>query len=187
MATRLTALSYALFPAILGLSVAVGLGPESQPAAWAYQSGQATCTATWTEMGADVTAGTWWSLASGAPHGDAFSLEEDCTYDSGEPSNTPLIWPPPPLPHVEVNGVETPVTNLRPESGEFTLLTDVDAGSTVEVDFHFEVPLPPTATPTPEPIPSVSQVAMLSLAVVLGLAMVVRLKRKSWRASGRRS
>ena len=88
-----------------------------------------------------MPAGTWWSVATGAPHPTAYALSAGSIYDTTSPSNTPLILPPKDeLPWVGlVNGVPTLVTDFIPATGEFKLLNAVNASSTLRVDFGFDV------------------------------------------------
>ena len=63
----------------------------------------AASTATWTEISAQVSAGQWWSLATGAPEASAYALSEGSAYDTTNPSNTPLRS----VPVAAVNDVAT--------------------------------------------------------------------------------
>ena len=99
-------------------------------------STMATSTAIWTELTAQVAAGTWWSLATGAPDTSTYELIAGTRYDTSTPANTPLSS----KPTATVNEV-TPytVTNFTPLTGELRLLNNVNASSTLRVDFTFDV------------------------------------------------
>ena len=89
------------------------------------------CTVMWSGIASEVEANTLWSVASGSPHSDAFSRGR-CEYDA----STPLaIYP---YARAFVDGLEYHV-NLGRRNGSVSLVYDVDAGSTVRVDFHYEV------------------------------------------------
>ena len=97
-----------------------------------------TSTATWTNLSIDVPAGDLWSLASGAPDPAAFELSQGSQYDTTAPANTPLR----PVPTATVNDVITlpaDFNDLIAITGEFPLLNDVNASSTLRVDFTFDV------------------------------------------------
>ena len=100
--------------------------------------GPATSTGTWTNIDATVAAGTWWSLATGAPQETVYSISPSGVYDTATPANTPLVLPPGQW-VAAVDGTDTLVTDFNATSGEIRLLTDANAGSTVEVHFLFEV------------------------------------------------
>ena len=94
-----------------------------------------TSTATWTEIESQAPAGTWWSLATGAPHPGAYALSPASSYDTAAPADSPLSS----VPSAKVNGVTTLVADFRPLTGEFKLLNDVNASSTLRLDFGFDV------------------------------------------------
>ena len=52
----------------------------------------ASCTASWGPISQTVFPSEWWSLSSGEPEPQVFSLNEDCTYDVLDPMNTPSDW-----------------------------------------------------------------------------------------------
>ena len=94
-----------------------------------------TSTVTWTGVAALVTAGTPWSLATGAPQTPVYALSDGSIYDTSTPSNTPLRS----LPTAFVNNTEDIVTNFDSSTGEIELLHNVDQSSTLRVDFAFDV------------------------------------------------
>lgn len=98
-------------------------------------STMADSTATWTEISAQVAAGEWWSLATGAPRASAYALSQGSAYDTTTPANTPLRS----VPTAAVNGVPTLVSDFNDLTGELTLLNDVNSSSTLRVDFAFDV------------------------------------------------
>ena len=94
-----------------------------------------SCTGAWTEIASAVASTQSWSLVTGVPQANAYVLSGGCPYDTAAPANTPLRFPL----VASVNGVNTLVTNFDAEKGEFTLLTNVEAGSTLRVDFTFDL------------------------------------------------
>ena len=178
-----------MVPRIAAISIAASSmllvgGPVERPASvLAATSGP--CTATWTGVAATVTAGTWWSVATGEPQSGVYALSGGCTYDPATPANTPLTLPPEEqLPWVgRVDGVPAFVTDFRASTGEVTLLTDVDPGNTLQVDFFFDVLVAPT--PTPTPVPSAGQVALIVLAAAFVISLAWRLKSRP-SSTGRR-
>ena len=95
----------------------------------------ATSTAAWTAISAKVSAGTWWSLATGAPHPTVYTLSEGSDYKTSTPANTPLIS----VPSAKVNGVTTLLGEFDPATGAFYMVNNVNAGSSLQVDFDFHV------------------------------------------------
>ena len=95
----------------------------------------ATSTATWTRISARVAAGAPWSLTTGEPRAAAYSLSQGSAYDTATPANTPLSAVPTP----RVNGVPALVATFNHLTGEFTLLNNVNASSTLQVDFAFDI------------------------------------------------
>ncbi len=95
----------------------------------------ATSTATWTGLTEPVTTTAWWSLATGAPQPAVYWLSEGSIYDTTVPANTPLHS----IPAAAVGEARYSLTDFREHTGEFTLLNNVDAGSTLVVDFDFDV------------------------------------------------
>ena len=96
----------------------------------------ATSSATWTALGFEVTVGTWWSLATGAPEPAAYELAAGSRYDADNPVLTPLTR----QPTTTVNGVNFGgAADFRPATGEFMLLFVVEATSTLEAVFEFDV------------------------------------------------
>ena len=97
-----------------------------------------TGTGIWTGLEIEAPAGTWWSFATGEPDPAIYVLSADKPYDSGDPASTPLVIPGV-LWTATVDGIDTPVTNFSASTGRVTLLTDVEPGSTVEIDFAFDI------------------------------------------------
>ena len=93
-----------------------------------------TSTATWAVLGRQVETGEWWSLATGAPDSFSYELSAGSEYDIATPSNTPLRS----VPTARVNDVPVLLTDYRAPTGEFKLLFDVNASSTLQVDFDFD-------------------------------------------------
>ena len=94
-----------------------------------------TSTAMWTAVAEQVPFGTWWSLATGAPQSLAYTLSDGSPYDTDAPNHTPLRS----VPTARVNEVSTSLWDFRRATGEFKLLNDVDASSTLEIQFDFDV------------------------------------------------
>ncbi len=92
-------------------------------------------TATWTDVPAQVAANSWWSLATGAPHPGSYALSPDSAYDTTAPSNSPLSS----VPSASVDGVTFLLGNLNAVTGDFALLNDVDASSSLVMVFSFDV------------------------------------------------
>ena len=92
-------------------------------------------TATWTDVPARVPANSWWSLATGAPHPDAYALSPGTSYDTSTPSNTPLAS----TPAASVNGVTFFLGGLNTAAGEFALLNAVNTSSSVVITFTFDI------------------------------------------------
>ena len=86
-----------------------------------------TSVATWTEVPAEVLAGASWNLATGAPHANSYVLTEGSPYDTSTPASTPISS----KPTAKVNGVTTLVATFDALTGQFTLLNDVNASSTL--------------------------------------------------------
>ena len=93
-----------------------------------------TSVATWAQVPAQVPASSTWSLATGAPHQSVYSLSVESEYDTSTPADTPLSS----KPTAKVNGVTTLVATFDAPTGQFTLLNDVNASSTLEVEFDFD-------------------------------------------------
>ena len=91
--------------------------------------------ATWTDITAAVSPGTWWSLATGAPPAAAYSLDPGSSYSMTTPSDTPLNT----LIDASVDGVDYLFADIRPLTGEFKLLNTVNALGTLQVQFSFDV------------------------------------------------
>jgi len=94
-----------------------------------------TSTAVWISLGVEVAAGEWWRLATGAPDPDSHVLIHGDQYDTSTPRNTPLAT----APNVFVNGQPWILGDFHVLTGEIKLVYNVDASSTVRVDFAFDV------------------------------------------------
>ena len=94
-----------------------------------------TSTAVWMSLGVEIAAGEWWSLATGAPDPDSYVLIAGDRYDTSTPHNTPLAA----APNVVVNGQPALLWDFNVLAGEFRLVYDVEASSTLRVDFIFDV------------------------------------------------
>ena len=161
-------------------SLTLGSGPawREGPSVSPGEAVSETCVASWTAIGTAMAKGDWFSVATGEPDPATFALSDGCAYDSGDPSNTPLLprddgqaWV------AEVDGISVPVRNFEPGSGLLSLENAVDLGSTVELPFYFDAagivtptPMPPpTSTPTAEPAPTSTAVpAPVPTATVVG-------------------
>ena len=161
-------------------SLTLGSGPawREGPSVSPGEAVSETCVASWTAIGTAMAKGDWFSVATGEPDPATFALSDGCAYDSGDPSNTPLLprddgqaWV------AEVDGISVPVRNFEPASGLLSLENAVDLGSTVELPFYFDAagivtptPMPPpTSTPTAEPAPTSTAVpAPVPTATVVG-------------------
>ena len=89
------------------------------------------CSVQWSGIADELQANSAWDVVTGAPYPDVFS-REGCGYEA----STPLAI----YPHTQafVNGIEYHV-NLDRWDGRVYLLNDVDAGSTVKINFFYEV------------------------------------------------
>ena len=89
------------------------------------------CSVQWSGIADEIQANSAWDVVTGAPYPDVFS-REGCGYEA----STPLAI----YPHTQafVNGIEYHV-NLDRWDGRVYLLNDVDAGSTVKINFFYEV------------------------------------------------
>ena len=89
------------------------------------------CSVQWSGIADEIQANSAWNVVTGAPYPDVFS-REGCGYEA----STPLAI----YPHTQafVNGIEYHV-NLDRWDGRVYLLNDVDAGSTVKINFFYEV------------------------------------------------
>ena len=89
------------------------------------------CSVQWSGIAAELQANSAWDVVTGAPYPDVFS-REGCDYEA----STPLaIYP---RTQAFVNGIEYQV-NLDRWDGRVYLLNDVDAGSTVKINFFYEL------------------------------------------------
>ena len=89
------------------------------------------CSVQWSGIAAELQANSAWNVVTGAPYPDVFS-REGCDYEA----STPLaIYP---RTQAFVNGIEYQV-NLDRWDGRVYLLNDVDAGSTVKINFFYEL------------------------------------------------
>jgi hypothetical protein len=89
------------------------------------------CTVQWLNITGEVEANTPWSVVSGSPYSEAFS-RDGCEYEGSMPlADYPSV-------RAFVNGVEY-LVNLGVENGRVSLWNDVDAGSTVRVDFSYKI------------------------------------------------
>ena len=95
----------------------------------------ATSSATWTGPGSLVAAGTWWSLATGAPGPSSFALASGSAYNAAQPALSPLNS----VPVVTVDGLRTLVADFQATTGQFKLLFDVETTSVLAVSFAFAV------------------------------------------------
>ena len=93
------------------------------------------CTALWLNIEGEVEANSPWSVVSGSPYPEAFSLDDECDYRGA----TPLALYP--STRAFVNGLEYHIEDDDTDraNGRISLLNDVDAGSTVRVDFSYEI------------------------------------------------
>ena len=89
------------------------------------------CSVQWSGIADELQANSAWDVVTGAPYPDVFS-REGCGYEA----STPLAI----YPHTQafVNGIEYHV-NLDRWDGRVYLLNDVDARSTVKINFFYEV------------------------------------------------
>ena len=89
------------------------------------------CSVQWSGIADEIQANSAWNVVTGAPYPDVFS-REGCGYEA----STPLAI----YPHTQafVNGIEYHV-NLDRWDRRVYLLNDVDAGSTVKINFYYEV------------------------------------------------
>ena len=92
----------------------------------------ASSTATWTLISTTRVPTTTWSLASGSPEKSVFALTGSSS-DTSTPASTPLYSAPAPF----VNDGTVLLNDCDALTGEFTLVNDVDAASTLRVDFTY--------------------------------------------------
>ena len=97
----------------------------------------ASCTASWGPISQTVFPSEWWSLSSGEPEPQVFSLNEGCTYDVLDPPKTPLRSEP--APQVKVNGIAV-FASVDADAGSFAVSTRVNASSTLSAVFFFDAP-----------------------------------------------
>ena len=89
------------------------------------------CSVQWSGIADEIQANSAWNVVTGAPYPDVFS-REGCDYEASAPL---AIYP---RTQAFVNGIEYQV-NLDRWDGRIYLLNDVDAGSTVKINFYYEV------------------------------------------------
>ena len=89
------------------------------------------CSVQWSGIAEELRANSAWNVVTGAPYSDVFS-REGCDYEA----STPLAIDP--RTQALVNGLEYHV-NIDRWNGRIHLLNDVDAGSTVKINFYHEV------------------------------------------------
>lgn len=90
--------------------------------------------ATWTELPASVPANSWWILVTGAPHPGVFGILSD-----GYSTSSPVLTPLSSVPTARVNAFPWFFSAWIAGAGTFALLNDVEALSTVVVDFDFDI------------------------------------------------
>ena len=93
----------------------------------------ASSTATWSQISAQVPKFTVWSLATGAPEAAAFALSGGTAYDTTTPENTPLHS----VPTDTAGGTNPFLSDCNALTGEFSLINDINASSTLQVDFTY--------------------------------------------------
>ena len=98
----------------------------------------ASCTASWGPLSRVVAIMELWSLSTGEPEPEVFSLDEGCTFNVLDPPKTPLRFDP--APEVKVNGVPVFVSALDVEAGAFSLFSRVNASSTLIAVVYFDAP-----------------------------------------------
>lgn len=98
-----------------------------------------TCTATWTDVAADITESELWNVAAGTPPAAAFSLNSGCGYNVTTPSETRLSIPPAnQLPWLaQVDGAQVRVDRIISRNGDISLDSDVERGSNVQIRFFY--------------------------------------------------
>ena len=96
-----------------------------------------SCTASWGPLSITVLANELWSLSTGEPEPQVFSLGEGCTFNVQDPPKTPLRFEP--APQVKVNGVSV-LASVDAVAGAFSLSTNVNASSTLSAVVYFDAP-----------------------------------------------
>lgn len=139
-----------------------------------------SCTATWQVLLDNVLQGERWSFATGAPEPERFGISpSDCQFDTETPANTPLALPPP-VWNVTVD--DRPfvlIGDILSLTGEITFVNNVDAGSTVVIEFYFQLNQNPT--PDPVPLPSLGNISLAILAGLFVIVVTLRLNRRKLR------
>ncbi len=95
----------------------------------------ASSTATWSQISAKVPSFSLWSLATGAPEAGVFALSSGMSYDTTSPENTPLYS----VLTATVGATNPPLSDCNALTGEFSMANDVNAASTLQVDFVYYV------------------------------------------------
>ena len=98
----------------------------------------ASCTASWGPLSRTVLVSEMWSLPTGEPDPQSFSLSEGCTFNLQDPLKTPLLFDP--AAKVKVNGNVSVLATPDAQNGSFSLATTVNASSTLSAILFFDAP-----------------------------------------------